>query len=115
MNLQSLIGSTEINVAPLAFSRFTNCKSDLKFFEAAAVGTSTVASDTDVFSGAMQHGVTGLVAREHEWHKLLTEAVAMVRDTERYIGVAAKARDHALSSYGPEVQAQRLSNYFSAC
>jgi glycosyltransferase involved in cell wall biosynthesis len=114
VNLQSLIGSTEINVAPLAFSRFTNCKSDLKFFEAAAVGTLTVASDTDVFSASMQHGVTGLVAREHEWHKLLTQAVAIVRDTDRYADMAAKARDYTLATYAPEVQAQRLLAYFSA-
>ena len=44
VNLQRVISLVEINIVPLVDNVFTKCKSELKYFEAAAVGTLTVAS-----------------------------------------------------------------------
>ncbi|MGH8605409.1 MAG: glycosyltransferase family 1 protein, partial [Gammaproteobacteria bacterium] len=46
INLQRLMGGVEINLVPLQYNTFTHCKSELKYFEAAAVGTISVASPT---------------------------------------------------------------------
>ena len=46
VELQRSIAEVEVNIAPLSHTAFNICKSDLKFFEAAAVGTWTVASHT---------------------------------------------------------------------
>ena len=50
VNLQRLIGEVEINIVPLQDNAFTNCKSELKYFEAAIVETVTVATPTYTFS-----------------------------------------------------------------
>lgn len=59
VNLQRLIGATEINIAPLQDNLFTNCKSELKYFEAAIVGTATIASPTYTFLRAIRPGDNG--------------------------------------------------------
>lgn len=54
LSLQRLVGSTEISLAPLQDNIFTNSKSELKFFEAAVVGTLTIASPTFTFAQAIE-------------------------------------------------------------
>jgi len=97
LNLQRVIAEVEVNIAPLQDNLFTNCKSELKFFEAAAVGTWTVATPTFTFRGAIRDGETGRLARAHEWDAALAEALALVRDPHRYapIAEAAAAEVHA--------------------
>ena len=64
---QRLIAEVEINISPLKENQFTNCKSELKFFEAAACGTLTLASPTYAFKKSIVHGVTGFleIGRAH--------------------------------------------------
>ena len=84
VELQRSIAEVEVNIAPLQHNAFNVCKSDLKFFEAAVVGTWTVASHTPSLDAAVDDGVTGRLARDHEWDGALAEAVDLARDTERY-------------------------------
>ena len=96
MSLQNLIGSVEANIIPLQDNVFTNAKSELKYFEAAEVGTITVASPTHVYKRAIDDGVNGFLARSYEW-KAKLRAVLGHRD-----GYAARARaasEHAISHY----------------
>ena len=53
LNLQRYVAQVEINIAPLQDNVFTNCKSELKFFEAAICGTLTLASPTFCFRNAI--------------------------------------------------------------
>ena len=75
LELQRSIAEVEVNIAPLQHHPFTSCKSELKYFEAAAVGTWTVASATPAFADAIDDGRTGRLARAHEWDDALAEAV----------------------------------------
>ena len=84
VELQRSIAEVEVNIAPLSHTAFNICKSDLKFFEAAAVGTWTVASHTPSLDDAIDDGVTGRLAKAHEWDGALREAVALARDTRAY-------------------------------
>ena len=64
VELQRSIAEVEVNIAPaVSTTAFNVCKSDLKFFEAAAVGTWTVASHTPSLDAAVDDGVTGRLAR----------------------------------------------------
>jgi glycosyltransferase involved in cell wall biosynthesis len=88
INLQKLIAEVEINIAPLQDNIFTNCKSELKFFEAAAVGTWTIATPTSTFHAAITSPDVGRLARADEWDDALAAAVALVRSDGRYAAVA---------------------------
>jgi len=71
INLQAVIGATEVNIVPLQDNPFTNCKSELKYFEAAVVGTVTIASPIYSFASAIDDGANGYLANSYEWFNKL--------------------------------------------
>jgi glycosyltransferase involved in cell wall biosynthesis len=100
MNLQRLIAEVEINIAPLQNNIFTNCKSDLKYFEAAIVGTMTLASPTSTFRAAISDGENGFLVGAHEWGAKLRCAIDVVAAKGAYADLVGRAFDHSLETYG---------------
>jgi glycosyltransferase involved in cell wall biosynthesis len=105
LNLQLLIGEVELNIVPLQDNEFTNCKSELKYFEAAVVGTVTAASPTYTLRRAIKHGENGFLATAPEWYSALREAVD---DPDGLESIADVALNHALERYAPSAQASCL-------
>ncbi len=95
IDLQRSIAEVEVNIAPLRHNAFNVCKSDLKFFEAAVVGTWTVASHTPSLDAAITDGVSGRLTRDHEWDDALEEAVDLARQSERYAATMSATAEHA--------------------
>ncbi|MBS3935647.1 MAG: glycosyltransferase [Sulfuritalea sp.] len=85
------LSKIDINLAPLELGNiFTDCKSELKIFEAALFGIPTIASPTSTFAAVIENGKTGyLAATPEDWYAALTE---LVRDhgLRHRIGVAAR-------------------------
>ncbi len=106
MELQRLIAETEVNIAPLQDNRFTNCKSELKYFDAAAVAVPTLASPTYTMSRAIEHGVNGMLVRVDEWEQAIEAIVADYRTTGVAMGRAAF--DHALATYSPPAMVDQV-------
>jgi glycosyltransferase involved in cell wall biosynthesis len=100
LNLQRLVAEVEINIAPLQNNSFTNCKSELKFFEAAICGTLTLATPTFTFRNSISHGQTGLLVPSYNWEQALQEAVSIVEDKARYGAMAEAASEHVQVAYG---------------
>lgn len=97
--LQRLMSEVDVNIAPLVDNDFTNCKSELKFFEAAIVETTTIASPTFAFKHAIQEGKTGFLARPGEWHDKLEYLYAHPKENRQ---IALAAKKYCLSNYhGP--------------
>ena len=117
LSLQNLIGTCEICIAPLVYSTFTNCKSELKFFESAAVGTVCIATPIFSFKQAINDGSTGYLCRSHEWTKTLLN---ITESPNHICNIAKKAQDLAISRYGPDitfkeiVTAYQLNSIFSS-
>lgn len=109
VNLQRMIAATEINIAPLQENTFTNCKSELKYFEAAIVGTITVASPTIVFSQAIADGATGFLANELQWGEKLDSAMELVAEGgEAFHAMLSAARADAVNRYQWRGQWERI-------
>ena len=108
LNLQRLIAEVEINVAPLQDNTFTNCKSELKFFEAAICGTLTLATPTFTFRNSITHGKTGFLVPSHTWDSALQEAIAVVGDKPRYDSIAQAANEYVQATYGWDRQAHAI-------
>lgn len=100
VNLQKLIAQVEINLMPLQYNEFTNCKSELKYFEASIVGTVSVATPTEVYSSVIRHGNNGYVAQAHEWESVIESVISSGR---HYLQIAEQAHADALSGYSPSV------------
>jgi glycosyltransferase involved in cell wall biosynthesis len=109
LNLQRLIAEVEINIAPLQDNTFTNCKSELKFFEAAISGTLTLATPTFAFRNSIAHGQTGFLVPSYGWDLALQEAVAIVEDKPRYDAIAEAASEYVQAAYGWDRHAGTIS------
>jgi glycosyltransferase involved in cell wall biosynthesis len=100
LNLQRLIGEVEINVVPLQDNAFTNCKSELKVFEASAVGTVSIASPSYTLRRAIRDGETGFIASAHRWRQALDLATDRL---ENYPSMAMAAAESALRRFTPAI------------
>jgi hypothetical protein len=90
---------------PLQANAFTDCKSELKYFEAAAVGTLSIASPAPNHLACITHGRNGYLSRAHQWTRTLREAIGRMAD---YPAMALAAREHALQHYGCMHQRQAI-------
>ena len=96
LKLQELIASVDINIAPLVINDFTNCKSELKFFEAGIVETATIASPTYTFKRAIVNGKNGFLAQSEEWYDKLEYLYARPEVNKK---IALAAKEFALEHY----------------
>lgn len=110
MNLQREIGAVEINLVPLLDNAFTNCKSELKWFEASIVGGLTVASPIHSYRGAIEHGRTGWLCPAHRWQTTLAELIEVVADPVTHQRVLDEARTTALDGFGWDRQADHIAD-----
>jgi glycosyltransferase involved in cell wall biosynthesis len=107
LTLQTLIGSASLNIVPLLTNVFSNSKSELKYFEAAVVGTPTLASPTYTFRLAIADGINGYLVDAYDWEDRLEQAVCGELDLA---GVAERGLEHALRWYTPAAQAGAIRN-----
>lgn len=110
--LQAAIAAVDANIVPLQESAFTASKSELKYFEAAIVGTPTIASPTPPYTSAIRDGDTGLIARENNWH----DAIARFREMspERRTSLGQRARNDAEAKFVGGVVAPGLASMLRA-
>ncbi len=105
VNLQRLLGAVEFNLMPLQSNAFTDCKSELKYFEAASVGTLSIASPSFTYRQAIRDGENGYLAKAHEW----TEVIFAALDRSDAYGVmATRARSDALLKFGWQHQTEAI-------
>ncbi len=110
LTLQQKIAEADVNIVPLVENEFTNCKSELKFFEAAIVGTITCATPTYTLKKNIQNGVNGYLCNEGEWYSTI-ESIYMNRYNEDII---KNAYNYCINKYSPEVQSKNIENIFES-
>jgi glycosyltransferase involved in cell wall biosynthesis len=98
LNLQRLIAGVEFNLVPLRANDFTNCKSELKYFEAAIVGTATLAAPTFAFRAAIRDGDNGWLVPSFGWTEALRAAIGAL---DEYPAMAERAFADAQARYSP--------------
>jgi glycosyltransferase involved in cell wall biosynthesis len=103
INLQTLIGSTEINLVPLQDNAFTHCKSELKYFEAAVAGTVSIATPTGMLRESIRDGVNGYLAGTFDWPDRIYRVIDTIGD---YADMAQTSRDQARRIYHWSEQAK---------
>ena len=100
VNLQVKIAEVDISIAPLQLNDFAHCKSELKFFEAAVVGSYSIASRSHTFERAIETPEQGLVIENGSWYEALKAAVARVRAAEAYAPAALRTAEVIAARYG---------------
>lgn len=69
--LQCAIANVDVNVVPLTDTVFTNCKSELKYFEASIAGTLSVMSPRYVYRNIIKTGENGYLCNDNEWYETI--------------------------------------------
>lgn len=109
IGLQEEQAKVDLNIVPLVNNEFSNCKSELKYFESAIVGTLTCATPTFAYSQAIVNGENGYLCNKGEWlpifEKIYSEGVS--NQKKQYIC------KKALEEYGSQSQLQHLENIFN--
>jgi len=111
LSLQEAISRVDLNVVALQENDFTYCKSELKFFEAAIVGTPTIATATPVFSSVITHGVNGLLVEGANWIDVLKEATQLGQNAWKKMARAAEKTAEA--HYTPRVLSPAIEQAFA--
>ncbi|MBU6408567.1 MAG: glycosyltransferase family 4 protein, partial [Alphaproteobacteria bacterium] len=101
LEMLRVLADCDINIAPLELGdMFCEAKSELKYFEAALVETPTVASPTEPFAAAIEHGVTGFLgADSDQWYDALRR---LLQDEALRGEIGRNARYAALERFGIE-------------
>lgn len=106
-----MMAKVDVNIAPLVINDFTNCKSELKFFEAAVVETVTIASPTYTFKEAIVDGEDGFLAKPGEWYDKLEY---VYNDVSKNREIAGNAKKYALENYYGEEFLRRIEEAYES-
>lgn len=86
----SVLAQADINLAPLEPGVFADCKSEIKWLEAAGLGIPSVVSPTGTYRQAISDGVDGqLAAGEPAWEEALNRLIESP-ELRRKMGEAAR-------------------------
>ena len=106
----AVLSQVDINIAVLRPSLMADCKSEIKWLEAAMFAVPSVASDTATFREVVEPGVTGLLcATPADWTAALGR---LVEDDGLRRRMGQQARQRALSAYGMQAMAGNLRRMF---
>ncbi|GAB0117356.1 glycosyltransferase [Acidisoma sp. 7E03] len=101
-----VMATADIAIAVLKPGLIADCKSEIKWLEAALLAIPSVVTATETYREVVEAGRTGLLATTpEEWHAALTRLVTQP-ELRRSIGRAA--RERVLRGYGRPAMAQSL-------
>lgn len=109
LTLEKLISEVDVSIAPLADNIFTNCKSELKFFESALVKTPCIVSPSPVFKNVIRKNQTGILCRPGEW----TDAILRIYEDKDFAAeLAENAHNYVRENYYPEAVLEKIENVY---
>ena len=111
-NMLQFLSSMDINLAPLELgNEFTECKSELKIFEAAYYAVPTVASPTAAFADVICHGKNGYLASSTaEWFSSL---VLLVEDNAHRNALGNMSQKTIATVFNVNFIAAKLHSFYS--
>jgi len=108
----SILASCDINLAVLEPGEVADCKSEIKWLEAAVLQVPSIVSATRTYLEVLTDGVNGLlVDTPAEWHEALERLIA---DEQLRQMIGSTAREKALRDYSLESAAGILADHFGA-
>lgn len=110
LELQVLMGEVDLNIVPLVDNEFTNCKSELKFFEASVVDTLTCATPIYSYAHSIKQGETGFLCRQGNWYRTISDIYQGKYDLEK---ITAAAKKYCLERYSGIYFQKQVTDVFN--
>lgn len=106
----SILASCDINLAVLEPGIVADCKSEIKWLEAAVLQVPSVVSGTKTYREILTEGEDGFIAETPDQWKAILDT--LISDPEQRAAIGRKARKKALRDYSIEVGAATLKEIF---
>lgn len=94
--LQVLTARVDLNIVPMVENGFTDCKSELKFFESAVVGVPTCAAPVYAYANSIRDKETGFLCAQGQWYSTISDIRQGKYDLK---AINDRALDHVLKHY----------------
>lgn len=106
----SILAGCDINLAVLEPGPVADCKSEIKWLEAAILQIPSIVSGTKTYRELLTQGVDGVVADSPaEWHAALK---ALIDSPSQRHAIGERARHKALQEYSVDKAAEIIANEF---
>ncbi len=112
LTLQKSIAEVDLNIVPLQDNEFTRAKSILKYFDAAIVGTPTLASKTGQLKNAIDDRMNGFLVSENDWHGSIVSIAN--EKSEKMSSVIIEAHNLVKSEYTGSKVAEIFLRFISS-
>ena len=109
LELQRLIAEVDVSIVPLVENTFTNCKSELKFFEAAIVDTITIATPNYTYAHAIEDQKTGFLCRPGQWYDQISYIYNHPKESQQ---IVKAAKEYCLQRYTGDVFLEQIQNAY---
>lgn len=110
LELQRLIAEVDINIVPLVNNAFSNCKSELKYFEASIVETITLATPTYTYNNCINDGINGFLCKPGKWYERIKQIYSGKIDT---VDIAQNAHMDAINNYSGSKIVQMIDESYN--
>lgn len=111
MGYLEILGTCDLVLVPLVVSDFTNCKSELKYFEAGLMKVPVITSPTYIYQQVIREGENGMTAAEGEW---ATKIEQVYEDKELYQQISRNAYRDSIDSYSGEKIASQIHQFLKS-
>jgi len=102
----SILADADINIAVLSRNEINDCKSELKWFEAAALGIPSVVNKTRNYLDVIRHGEDGIVVSgPNQWQIALEE---LIKDSQKRQKIGAAAMSRVSQDYSVSTLAENI-------
>ena len=103
----SMLSSCDINLATLSATKMNDCKSEIKWLEAARLGIPSIVSATSTYCDIIQNGKTGILAPTlAEWADAIR---LLVNDPALRHAIGRAACSHVTEAYAPSAISKSLA------
>jgi glycosyltransferase involved in cell wall biosynthesis/tetratricopeptide (TPR) repeat protein len=107
-----ILAGADINLAVLKPGPVSDCKSEIKWLEAAMLGVPSVVTPTAMYREVVTDGETGLFATTPgEWYRSIRRLVVSQKERRR---IGAAAREAALDAYAMPAMARNLRSILAS-
>ncbi len=111
IELQALMAEVDVSIVPLVNNEFSNCKSELKFYEAGIVGTITCATPSYTFRNIIEDGKNGFLCEIGQWYDIIKKIyLAKDSEKERIIKNAKKTSEKHYAHYNQTEYLEKMMN-----
>lgn len=108
----TFLAQADINLAPLKQGLFNDCKSEIKWLEAAALGVPSVISKTQMYAEILSDGIDAFIAdSSQDWFDKID---ILIGDEQVRQNIAKQAKQKALQDYHPTAMADNLKQILQA-